>query len=131
MAALAAGSILLLCSAAWAAPVTGGTTTVNLNAGTVTALVGLGFSVAPIAPATDDLTATPPKAVFPITGGDDTTNINHSGGLALLSQLEGFALGKGCAFNKAIEKVWPTNATGRAERVPVGPGFWVAADRAE
>jgi hypothetical protein len=79
---LATSSILLLCSAAWAAPVTGGNTTVNLNAGTVSALVGLGFSVAPIAPATADLGATPPTAVFPIIGGDSTTNINHSGGLA-------------------------------------------------
>jgi hypothetical protein len=81
-AALAASSALLLCSAAKAAPVTGGTTTVDLNASTVTALIGLGFSVAPIAPATANLGATPPNAVFPITGGDDTTNINHSGGLA-------------------------------------------------
>ena len=81
-ATLAAGSVLLLCSAAGAAPVTGGNTTVDLNAATVTALVGLGFSVAPIAPATANLAATPPMAVFPITGGDDTTNINHSGGLA-------------------------------------------------
>jgi len=79
---LAAGSAFLLCSVAGAAPVTGGTTTVDLNAGTVTALVGLGFSVAPIAPATANLGATPPNAVFPITGGDSTTNINHSGGLA-------------------------------------------------
>ena len=79
---LATGGVLLLCSAAWAAPVTGGTTTVDLNAGTVTALVGLGFSVSPIAPATASLGATPPNAVFPITGGDTTTNINHSGGLA-------------------------------------------------
>jgi hypothetical protein len=79
---LATGSVLLLCSVVAAAPVTGGTTTVNLNAGTVTALVGLGFSIAPIAPATANLEATPPNAVFPITGGDSSTNINHSGGLA-------------------------------------------------
>ena len=79
---LATGGVLLLCSAAWAAPVTGGTTTVDLNAGTVTALAGLGFSVSPIAPATASLGATPPNAVFPITGGDTATNINHSGGLA-------------------------------------------------
>ncbi len=79
---LTTGSALLLCSAALAAPITGGTTTVNLNASTVTALVGLGFSIAPIAPATANLGATPPNAVFPITGGDSTTNINHSGGLA-------------------------------------------------
>ncbi len=81
-AVLAAGTTLLLCSAAWAAPVTGGNTTVNLNAGTVSTLVGLGFSIAPIAPATANLGATPPNAVFPITGGDSATNINHSGGLA-------------------------------------------------
>lgn len=82
IAALAAGGVLMLCPSAWAAPVTGGNTTVDLNAGTVTALVGLGFSVAPVAPATADLMASPPMAVFPITGGDDTTNINHSGGLS-------------------------------------------------
>jgi hypothetical protein len=80
--ALATGSLALLCSAAWATPVSGGNTTVNLNASTVTALVGLGFSIAPITPATANLTSTPATAVFPITGGDNTTMINHSGGLA-------------------------------------------------
>ena len=79
---LATGSVLLLCSAVMAAPITGGTTTVNLNPGTVTALVGLGFSIAPIAPATANLGSAPPSAAFPITGGDSATNINHSGGLA-------------------------------------------------
>lgn len=79
---LTTGGALLLCSHAGAAPITGGTTTVNLDAGTVGALVSLGFSIAPIAPATANLGATPPNAVFPITGGDSATNINHSGGLA-------------------------------------------------
>jgi len=79
---LATGSALLLCSQAGATPIVGGNTTVNLNSTTVSALVGLGFSIAPIAPATANLGATPPNAVFPITGGDNTTNINHSGGLA-------------------------------------------------
>jgi len=41
-------------------------------------LVGLGFSIAPITPAT----LTGLDAVFPITGGDTTTQIFHSGGLA-------------------------------------------------
>ena len=79
---LATGSALLLCSQAGATPIVGGNTTVNLNSTTVSALVGLGFSIAPIAPATANLGATPPNAVFPITGGDSATNINHSGGLA-------------------------------------------------
>jgi hypothetical protein len=80
--ALATGSVLLLCSAVTATPVTGGSTTVDLNLDAVTALVGLGFSIASIAPATANFGATPPNAVFPITGGDSTTSINHSGGLA-------------------------------------------------
>jgi MYXO-CTERM domain-containing protein len=81
-AILATGGALLFCSYAGADPITGGTTTVNLDSNTVGALVGLGFSIAPIAPAIADLGAAPPNAVFPITGGDSTTNINHSGGLA-------------------------------------------------
>jgi hypothetical protein len=80
--ALITGSTLLLCSIVGAAPIGGGNTTVNLNAGTVTALVSLGFSIAPISPATANLAGTSPTAVFPITGGDSTTMINHSGGLA-------------------------------------------------
>lgn len=69
---------LALCSTARAATVTGGTTTVALNATTVGALVGLGFGITPVAPATlSGLDAT-----FPITGGDTTMAINHSGGLA-------------------------------------------------
>lgn len=91
------GSTLLLCSAIGAAPITGGNTTVNLNAGTVAALTGLGFSIAPIAPATANLAGTPPTAVFPITGGDSTTTINHSGGLAftkgsVTADIENFAI---------------------------------------
>src|SRR5947209_2879652 len=42
--ALATGSVLLLCSAVTAAPVTGGTMTVILNPGTVTALVSIARS---------------------------------------------------------------------------------------
>lgn len=62
-----------------AAPVTGGVTTVTLDSGTVTALTGLGFSIAPISPST--VGGTPLAAAFPITGGDTTTAITHSGGL--------------------------------------------------
>ena len=73
-------SALLLPSVGRGTTVTGGTTTVTLNANTVTALTGLGFTIAPVAPAT--LGGTPLAASFPITGGDTTTMIDHSGGLA-------------------------------------------------
>ncbi len=72
------GAISLFCSSAQATPVTGGTTSVALNSATVGALVGLGFSIAPVAPST----LTGLDAVFPITGGDTTSQIFHSGGLA-------------------------------------------------
>jgi len=61
-----------------AATITGGTTSVALNGTTVNALVGLGFGIAPITPST----LTGLNAVFPITGGDSTMQIFHSGGLA-------------------------------------------------
>jgi hypothetical protein len=51
---------------------------VALNAATVGALTGLGFGIAPISPST----LTGLDAVFPITGGNTTTAIFHSGGLA-------------------------------------------------
>jgi hypothetical protein len=78
LAALLALGGLVFSSPASATAITGGTTSVALNAGTVTALVGLGFSIAPVAPAT----LTGLEAVFPITGGDNTTVIDHDGGLA-------------------------------------------------
>jgi hypothetical protein len=77
-ALLLAGGLLTMCGNLTATAVTGGTTTVALNSGTVTALVGLGFSIAPIAPST----LTGLDAVFPITGGNTTSQIFHSGGLA-------------------------------------------------
>jgi hypothetical protein len=71
--------VLLACAASVRAEtIYGGTTTVALNSGTVSALTGLGFSIAPVAPAT----VSGLNAVFPITGGDTTTDITHSGGLA-------------------------------------------------
>ena len=65
-----------------AAPVNTGSTTVTFNPGTLTALTTAGFSIGAISPAT---LATSPgvNATFPITGGDTTTVINHSGGLSL------------------------------------------------
>ncbi|GAC1432224.1 MAG: hypothetical protein NVSMB6_30350 [Burkholderiaceae bacterium] len=63
-----------------AAAITGGTTSVTLDAATVTALTNLGFSIMPVAPST--LSGTPLVATFPITGGDSTMVIDHSGGLA-------------------------------------------------
>jgi len=77
-ALLAAGVWLASSGSISATPVTGGDTSVALNSGTVSALVGLGFSIAPVGPAT----LTGLTAVFPITGGDTTTSITHSGGLA-------------------------------------------------
>lgn len=78
LAALIALGGIVFSSPAGATAITGGTTSVALNGATVTALVGLGFSIAPIAPAT----LTGLDAVFPITGGDTTTMIDHDGGLA-------------------------------------------------
>jgi hypothetical protein len=76
---IATGGVLFFAAAGSAVPVSGGDTSVALNAGTVDALVGLGFSIAPVSPATlTGLTAT-----FPITGGDTSTMIDHSGGLAV------------------------------------------------
>ena len=63
-----------------AAQITGGTTSVTLDTATVTALTNLGFSITPVAPST--LAGTPLVATFPITGGDSTMVIDHSGGLA-------------------------------------------------
>jgi len=72
-------TVLLSCAVSTsAATIYGGTTTVALNSATVSALVGLGFSIAPVAPST----VSGLNAVFPITGGDTTTDITHSGGLA-------------------------------------------------
>lgn len=70
---------LLLPAAAHATPVIGGDTSVTLNSSTVSALTGLGFSISAVSPATlSGLVAT-----FPITGGDTTTMIDHSGGLGV------------------------------------------------
>ena len=62
-----------------AEPITGGVTTVALNAATVGALVGIGFGIAPIAPST----LTGLDATFPILKEGDLTAglIYHSGGL--------------------------------------------------
>ena len=78
--AIAACSCLPL--ALTAAPVNAGFTTVTFNSGTLTTLTSAGFSIAPISPAT---LATMPSvtASFPITGGDTTSVIMHSGGLSL------------------------------------------------
>jgi hypothetical protein len=68
----------VLASGGNAATIYGGDTSVALDTSTLSALTGLGFSIAPIAPAT----VSGGVATFPITGGDTTTVINHSGGLA-------------------------------------------------
>jgi hypothetical protein len=72
------GGLLTLSTTAGATIVTGGNTTVALDAATVGALTGLGFGISPISPST----LTGLDAVFPITGGNTTTAIYHSGGLA-------------------------------------------------
>ncbi len=78
-ALLLTGSALILAISGKATTIIGGDTSVALNTTTVSALTGLGFSIAPISPATlIGVTAT-----FPITGGDTSTGIiDHSGGLA-------------------------------------------------
>ena len=68
-----------------AATVYGGTTSVALNAATVSALTGLGFAITPVAPST--LGGTPLTASFAITGGNSTTMITHSGGLTFTEGL--------------------------------------------
>ena len=78
--ALAIAGLPFMAASAHAAPVFGGTTTVTLDTGTVGALTGLGFGIAPVSNAT--LGGVPLAATFPITGGDTTTAITHSGGLA-------------------------------------------------
>ena len=73
------GAATIFSAYSHAAEIVGGTTTVALDSGTVTALTGLGFTIAPVTPSTlSGVTAT-----FPITGGDSTAEIDHSGGLAL------------------------------------------------
>jgi PEP-CTERM motif-containing protein len=77
-AVLIAGAIGLTATSATAATIIGGDTSVALNSATATALVGLGFTITPVSPATlAGLTAD-----FPITGGNTTSAITHSGGLA-------------------------------------------------
>ncbi len=78
----AACGVFLLSSASVAAPVSSGMTTVSVNPSTLSTLTGAGFTLAPIAPAT--VMSTSPLAVsFPITGGNTTSMIDHSGGLSL------------------------------------------------
>ncbi len=79
---LATSAVLLSCSQAGADPITGGNTTIDFDSFPIAALVGLGITVVPVGPATADLGAAPPNAVFPITGGDTATSITHAGGLA-------------------------------------------------
>ena len=79
--AVGAFALLLVGSMVQAAPIVGGLTTLDFNSGTAAALAGLGLSIAPIAPGTFNPTTL--VATFPITGGNTTTMIDHSGGLAL------------------------------------------------
>jgi hypothetical protein len=90
--ALLAGAILVMTTSAsvFAAPIalTGGITSVNLNAGTLAALTGAGLSIAPLGTASVAGTV----ASFPITGGtiDDTTGVaafSHDGSGLRLSSL--------------------------------------------
>ena len=94
LALVALGTLLPF--AAIAAPVDTGITTVTFNPGTLSTLTSAGFSLAPVAPAT---LATEPvvSASFPIVGGDTSSIIDHSGGLALTrsgttAELRNFAI---------------------------------------
>ena len=88
--------LVLTPAGVYATPVSSGNTAVTFNTGTLGVLTGAGFSIAPIAPGT--LTLTPlPVATFPIVGGDTSSVINHSGGLALTrsgttADLQNFAI---------------------------------------
>lgn len=79
--ALVLASAIFVPAAIQATPITGGTTTVTFNTSTLSVLTGAGFNITPVSPAT--LNTSPVAAIFPITGGDTTTNITHSGGLTL------------------------------------------------
>ena len=94
LALVALGAVLPF--AAIAAPVDMGMTTVTFNPDTLSTLTSAGFSLAPVAPAT---LATEPviSASFPIVGGDTSSIIDHSGGLALTrsgttADLQNFAI---------------------------------------
>jgi MYXO-CTERM domain-containing protein len=77
-ALVATGSAIVLAANSNAATVYGGSTSVALNATTYNALTADGFMLGIVSPATlSGLTAT-----FPITGGDTTSMIDHSGGLS-------------------------------------------------
>jgi hypothetical protein len=79
---LALSGPVLLSVPLCAATITGGMTTVTVDPGTLATLTGAGFTLAPVAPAS--VASISPLAVsFPITGGDDTSMIDHSGGLSL------------------------------------------------
>ncbi len=78
--ALSLVAILFTPFAMQAAAITGGTT-VTFDASTLSILTGADFSITSVSPAT--LNTSPVSAIVPITGGDTTTNITHSGGLTL------------------------------------------------
>jgi hypothetical protein len=82
-AAMLIGTFGLFSSCLSAATLYGGSTTVDFAPSFVSALTEAGITVAPIAPATANLTSMPATATFPITGGDTTSMIDHSGGLSL------------------------------------------------
>lgn len=77
------------------AKLTGTQTAVTLNTGTIAKLMGLGVTVAPVAPATGVMLADGAAVAFPITGGNVTVypkghqpgyvtgSIKHSGGISL------------------------------------------------
>lgn len=78
----AVSGTLLLAAYAAATPVTSGMTSVSVNPGTLSTLTSAGFTLAPVSPAM--VTSSSPLVVsFPITGGDTTSMIDHSGGLSL------------------------------------------------
>lgn len=80
--ALCAAGSLLVSSVSFATPVAGGMTTVTVNPSTLSTLIGAGFSLAPVSPATV-VSGSPLTVSFPIVGGDTASMIEHSGGLSL------------------------------------------------
>jgi hypothetical protein len=76
-------SLLAFSAVLAATPITGGTTSVALDSGTLATLQSL-FTIGTVSPATLGSSGGSTVATFPITGGDTSTGmITHSGGLTL------------------------------------------------
>ena len=75
--------LVLAVAQASAASVIGGTTTFTADPAIESIYNALNVSVSFIPPATGDLQNEPQTLILPITGGDTTTELDHSGGVIL------------------------------------------------